>query len=88
IAFSKKLDSEGATDVIRRITEDSKFRVADSDRRFAMLFGALDASGPRRELRVNEWKGSRGERIATIEFRSDRTTVTVDEKISPQFGAF
>ena len=82
--LQKAVDREN---IVRRVTGDPKFREADSDRRFSMLFDAL--SPPRTGSATRQsWNGPSGKQVVQIE-RSDKATrLVIDEKVAPQFGAF
>jgi ParB family transcriptional regulator, chromosome partitioning protein len=67
--------------------ESDKFRAANSDDRFALLFAAL-APRKARSPRPSMWTGDDGKKVARIERQSDRVTVSVDDKIAPRFGDY
>lgn len=64
-----------------------KFRTADSDTRFGLIFGALSPSADRPAKR-EAWSTPEGRRAAHIERRATETAITFDEKRVPEFAAF
>lgn len=87
-ALSERLQkATDVTSVVERITSQESFQQADSDRRFALIFDALETSNaPPRS--AEEWKNARGQRIVRIERSTKTTKLAIDENIAPDFGTF
>jgi plasmid partitioning protein RepB len=85
--LAERLEARGADQHSSDAMESDKFRAANSDDRFALLFAAL-APRKARSPRPSMWTGDDGKKVARIERQSDRVTVSVDDKIAPRFGDY
>jgi chromosome partitioning protein len=82
--FQKASD---VSETVLRLTAEDKFREADSDQRFSMLFEALETKRP--NAGGHEfWKNARGQPVVRIERSNAATKLAIDENIAPDFGAF
>ena len=64
-----------------------RFRAADSDTRFTLVFNAI-ATSTERPAKGEAWSTPEGRRAARIERRGTQTAITFDEKRVPEFAAF
>lgn len=76
-----------ASDRVAAVTSSEKFRTADSDSRFGLVFSAL-APTAERSAKGEGWSTPEGRRAARIERRGTQTAITFDEKRVPAFAAF
>lgn len=67
--------------------ETEQFIAADSDTRFAIVFGAV-APKAERPSKAEGWNTPEGRRGARIERQGTQTAITFDEKHVPEFAAF
>jgi ParB family transcriptional regulator, chromosome partitioning protein len=85
--LAERLEARGANQESANIIEGARFSAANSDDRFALLFAAV-APRQARSPKPAMWCGMDGKKVARIERRFDRVTVSVDEKIAPRFGEY
>lgn len=87
--FAERLKKASDRDeIVSRIIRDPKFREADSDHRFSMLFDAFAPPGRSGPPARHSWKNSAGTPIVLIERSSTATKLAIDEKVAPEFGSF
>lgn len=82
-ALDKPRASVKADDAI----SSDRFRTADSDTRFTLVFNAI-ATSTERPAMGEAWSTPEGRRAARIDRRGTQTAITFDEKRVPEFAAF
>lgn len=85
-ALVEALAKPRATAKIDDTVSSERFRAADSDTRFGLVFNALAST--ERSTRGEAWSTPEGRRAARIERRGTQTAITFDEKRVPDFAAF
>ena len=87
MALIARLALPGMIEVAEARIASADFKGLDSDARFASLLAAVSARAPGvRNDRA--WTNVRGQKAGRIEHRSDRTILTIDENVAPDFGRF
>jgi ParB family chromosome partitioning protein len=86
-ALVEALAKPRATARVDDTVSSERFRTADSDARFGLVFNAL-APSAERPARGEAWSTPEGRRAARIERRGTQTAITFDEKRVPEFAAF
>lgn len=87
MAFADRYAALPSKALVDDVLQSAEFKVADSDRRFAMLFDAMAVKrgGSAAEVVV---KAASGEQIATVERSKRKLSVVVDVSRSGAFGEF
>lgn len=88
LALAERLNDEDARLRLEGLRSSDAFLASDSDGRFAQVFNLLASKAALAKPKVGAWKTERGVTAARIEYHSDRTTLTIDERTTPNFGAF
>ena len=75
--------------VIDKLLTDAAFRSADTDARFSKLFGAFASRKmAKRSGAAAAWQDPKGRAVVRIERVKEKTIVSFNEKLAPDFGAF
>lgn len=88
LTVAERLELAGVAERLVELRSSEQFRASDSDGRFALVFGCLTSNTPRSERAVTEWSTSGGLKAARVEYGRGKTTLTIDERLAPKFGAF
>jgi ParB family chromosome partitioning protein len=88
MALSERLSQARSDKIVEATIVREDFRLLDSDSRFALIFEALTKTSKKPAPKLRTWTAGSGRRAGRIEFRADRTIVTIDERAAPEFGAF
>lgn len=87
-ALAERLKQARSQKIVDQTLESPAFQTRDSDGRFSLLFDALTKATRSKEPLTKTWLDRNGQKAARIEFRSDRTVVTIDDGRVPDFGSF
>ena len=88
VAFAELLKQSKAERILASEIETPAFGHLASDERFAKLYALVAKPTAKHGTAVRAWKTARGQKAGSIEQRSDRTVVTIDEKAVPAFGQY
>jgi ParB family chromosome partitioning protein len=88
IALSERLSQPRSDKIVEATIASDGFRCLDSDGRFGLIFEALAKTSRKPASKLRTWTNATGQKAGRIEHRADRTIVTIDEKVAPEFGAF
>ena len=88
IAVAEKLKLAAADGRLSELRSSERFLASDSDGRFALVFECLASNERRPGSDVIEWSTSSGLKAARVEYGRGKTTLTIDERATPNFGAF
>lgn len=80
------LQSRDATGALAPLISSQAFRSKDSDARFLAVCAALAPRPQRTEPEY--WTSADGKAVASIERKTEKTTLAVNEKVAPGFGEF
>lgn len=86
-AIVDALEKPKASAKVDETVSSDRFRAADSDTRFILVFDAI-ATSKERPAKSEPWNTPEGRRAARIERRGMETAITFDEKRVPDFAAF
>lgn len=85
-AFAERLKkSSDASDRVATLTGQADFKAADSDRRFTLLYDALQTKLPTSN---ESWRNSQNHTVVRIEHTRTATKLAIDEVVAPTFGKF
>ena len=87
IKIAERLGRPGAATLADRRIAAPDFAGLDSDARFVAVLAAVAEIRPP-SAQPSAWTNMRGTKAGTIEHRSDRTILTIDEKAAPDFGRY
>ena len=88
IALSALLRSAKTENIVRETLEGDEFRSRDSDGRFGLIFEVLSKSSRKPVVKTRTWSIGKGRKAAVIDLRPNKTVLTIDEMVTPQFGGF
>jgi ParB family transcriptional regulator, chromosome partitioning protein len=88
VALSERLGQPRSDKIVSATVASDDFRRLDSDSRFSLVFEALSKSSGKALPKPKIWTNTAGQKAGRIEHRADRTVLTIDETIVPEFGSF
>ncbi|EJN06771.1 plasmid partitioning protein RepB [Phyllobacterium sp. YR531] len=88
IALAENLEKPKDLDAVETILESDRFKIADSDTRFALIFNAVSKRPAKPSRKVKAWTTPEGKTVARIQQEPGRTALIFDEKRAPLFGEY
>jgi ParB family chromosome partitioning protein len=86
-ALAEKISSRDLSRLLTDLSHDPVFIAADSDARFGILLSKLDPA-PLTTLSKKTWCDEDGRQIATYQCGLGHATLTLDQKVAPDFGEY
>jgi ParB family transcriptional regulator, chromosome partitioning protein len=87
MALAQLLEQKESRLTVDRLLSDPSFRSADTDVRFTKLFAALSFRSVTKPSQAS-WHDPQGRPVVRIERSKEKTKLTFEEKLAPQFASF
>ncbi|KJS14423.1 MAG: plasmid partitioning protein RepB [Hoeflea sp. BRH_c9] len=88
VALAENLGKPKIMDAVEAVLESERFKVADSDSRFALIFEVASKRPGKPPSKVRTWTTPMGKKAARVQQESGKTALIFDEKLVPSFGEF
>ncbi|RWO62353.1 MAG: plasmid partitioning protein RepB [Mesorhizobium sp.] len=88
IALAGSIAKPRVMDTVEAVLETDRFKAADSDTRFALIFDLALKRPAKPSRKVKAWSTPKGKKAARIQQETGRTALVFDEKLVPSFGEY
>lgn len=88
VALADSLAKPKIMEAAETVLESERFKAADSDARFALIFDIASKRTAKPSRKVKAWSTPKGKKAARIQQEAGRTALIFDEKLVPSFGEY